>query len=135
MPLDDLGKITFFCADASRETTGIGYRRLFSSSERVARAIKVGGVWVIVILLSALVPILHFVLVPLFLLLSLFFTYATYMEQGQLVKGEFNCPNCQRLNHLSDESDDWPKERRCSDCGSLLKLSNLPMVNRHEAQH
>lgn len=121
--MDKLERVNFYCSVDDKVTTGNGLLQKFSNSERFARTLKLGGIWIFVILLSALVPILHFVLVPLCLLLSLIFTYSTYVESGQLVKGEFPCPKCQKLNLLANESDDWPKQRRCCACGFLLTLS------------
>jgi hypothetical protein len=115
-----------YCFLEDKETVGSGFRRSFSGSERTGRTLKMGVIWFSAIAVSALIPILHFILVPLFFILALFMTYATWREQGQLVRGEFHCPSCQRRNTLSDESDDWPKERRCSACGFLLKLSDVP---------
>lgn len=120
------------CTLDGRRSLGRGLSRLYSSSERFGRALKAGGLWLLVAFLAVFVPVLHFILVPLFILLSLVFGVSIWIEKGELVEGEFICPNCNHLNRLEHESDDWPKQRRCSGCSFLLTISADSSVEQTE---
>ena len=120
--------VATICTLDDQITKSQGHLRQFTSAERLARAFKVFGAWFLAAALSVFVPILHFVLVPSLIQMSLVFGPITWMEKGELTEGELICPNCRQVNRLSKESNNWPKSRRCSDCGLLLSF-NLEKLN------
>ncbi len=110
------------CVCEDRSSEGQVIRRDFSGSERILRALKVGGILFGAAVLTVFVPVLHFVLVPLFLILSLVFGITTWLAKGEVISGEVNCPSCGAKNVLRKAPESWPKQERCSGCSLLLQF-------------
>lgn len=102
-------------------THGFAIRRDLSKQERFSRAAKMFGIFFGVALLTVFVPVLHFVLPPLFLIVGMVFFWTTYLETGEVLEGEYTCPNCKHKMILPKEAEDWPKEQRCGGCSFMLK--------------
>jgi hypothetical protein len=103
------------------KTFGFAVRRDLAKHERLARAGKMFGIFFGVALLTVFIPILHFILPPLFLIAGTVFFWTTYMETGEVLEGEYTCPNCKHKMVIPHEAEDWPKEQRCGGCSFLLK--------------
>jgi hypothetical protein len=103
------------------KTHGFAIRRDLGKHERLARAGKMFGIFFGVALLTVFIPILHFILPPLFLIAGIVFFWTTYMETGEVLEGEYICPNCKHKMVIPPGAEDWPKEERCGGCSFLLK--------------
>lgn len=97
-------------------------RRMFTVQERIQRTIKVSGFIFLAAFFSVFIPILHFVLVPLFLIGSLVFGIATWLDKAEILSGGFNCPQCKKSNNLERESETFPKSVRCQSCYFTVEL-------------
>jgi hypothetical protein len=97
--------------------------RDLTKSERVERGLKIGGALGAFGLLCVLVPVLHFVLPPIFILLGIVFGWSTYSTKTEVVSGRFDCPICLKPNELPKESMDFPKAFRCRQCHYDLTLN------------
>lgn len=117
---------TLFCRTDQQSTQGFVERRDFSTQERLRRMFKVGGLLFGAAFVAVFVPILHFVLVPVLLLCALVFGIATWMDKAEILRGEFNCPQCQKLNTLPRESESFPRTYRCQHCYFTLQLDVKP---------
>lgn len=69
----------------------------FSAQRRFLRAIRIFAIFLSAALVSVLVPILHFVLVPGLLLVAILMFFFTITEVGSLDLSNFKCPLCQNL--------------------------------------
>ncbi|MCB0363066.1 MAG: hypothetical protein KDD35_10105 [Bdellovibrionales bacterium] len=102
--------------------SGFAIRRDFSNSERIWRALKVLAIGWGIGLFAVIIPMLHFILVPLFVLGGLILSVVTWFERGQVVKGEVSCPNCGSNVYLSLSSERWPRTYRCPSCYMSLSV-------------
>lgn len=103
------------------KTEGFVFRRDFTQHERMIRASKMTGILWIVGLLTIVVPILHFILPPLFFIAGVVLGWTTWMESGEILEGEFTCPNCKHRMTFQREAEEWPKVQRCGGCSFTLK--------------
>jgi hypothetical protein len=115
-------KVPVHCKVDDLQTTGFVLRRDLDRSERVGRAARMFGILFLIAFLTLFIPILHFVLPPLFLILGVVFATTTWMETGEVLRGEIECPNCKRKMELRKEAEGWPKTQRCEGCSYMLKI-------------
>lgn len=115
-------QVPVVCSVDDLRTNGFVLRRDLDHSERVARAARMFGILFLVAFLTVFIPILHFVLPPLFLILGFIFATTTYLETGEVLRGEIDCPNCKRKMQLRKEAEGWPKSMRCEGCSYTLKV-------------
>lgn len=73
-------------------------------------------------LLCVFIPILHFFLVPLGLIIGLFLFYRNFKFQELLLDGQISCPGCQHQFQAKTVAFNWPKQESCSACGLELIL-------------
>ena len=94
----------------------------FSFGMRVFRAIRVGILLLIVTLLMILIPILHFVLVPVGLIFTFIFFSATYKVKSIILGGQGDCPYCNGKLSIHKRSMAFPFEDICDQCGRQVKI-------------
>lgn len=95
---------------------GFALRRNFTTEERVKRAAKALGILWLVAFLTVFIPVLHFILPPIFILLGITFGVITYLERGLVLSGEIPCPNCKKAIPFPEETESWPHAKRCPSC-------------------
>lgn len=118
----DYERRNLICTSENQKTTGFVYRRDLSTGERVLKAGKVGGLLWLIAGFSIFIPILHFVLVPGFLLAGLIFAAAAGYSRAEISDGEFTCPNCGKVQKLRPMAESFPYVVRCEGCSFTLKL-------------
>ena len=95
-----------------------------SVSERATLAMKKGGAFLGAALFSVFIPVLHFFLVPLFLLLSLYFGIKNFRYQNSIDLTGAGCPACgQDLNEGKRFYRDGEVRLHCYKCQTQLKVS------------
>lgn len=119
-PEPSFQRANIICKIDDQNTSGWVLRRDLSSSERLIRGLKLSGIFLLCAAIAVFIPILHFVLVPLLLLLSLVMGVAVWLTRGEILSGEAACPNCGVINNLNKQSEDWPRTQRCTGCSMLL---------------
>lgn len=110
------------CQVDGQSTQGRALRRTLPKGERVQRAARVGAIGTAATLGAVLIPILHFVLVPAFFVLTAVIAVTTYLEDGEVIEAEIACPNCHHAITWQRQSEDWPKTTRCPGCSYTLKI-------------
>jgi hypothetical protein len=96
----------------------------YDRAHRVRRALKGLGTWWGVALLSVLIPVAHFVLVPSFFLYGVY-TFVRRLTADQVaVAGRGTCPDCGREQAL-DVTGRWslPRNTSCRFCQRSLRLT------------
>jgi hypothetical protein len=89
---------------------------VFSQQERTKRSLfQLFSFWGLA-LASVLIPVFHFVLVPLFFLLAPFLARKKYKEKVVLDACSIPCPECQQLTQFSKTSGEWPLHDNCPQC-------------------
>ena len=74
-------------------------------------------------LACVVVPVLHFILVPGFFILGIYFGSETLKLKYKIIDGTFTCPDCNKTNCLKDL---WFKETQapiCQECGVQVILT------------
>jgi len=74
----------------------------FTIKDRIKRSLKTFFTFFGAAILSILIPVLHFFLVPLFLVLSVFLSYRKFMEIMSIDLRGLTCPGC-KINLNSGE--------------------------------
>lgn len=115
-------KIRILCRRDGKQTEGFARLQPFQHSERVLRAFKIASAFGAVGLLTIFIPILHFVLPPLFFLAGMIFAVATYHTKAEILSGEFTCPSCRAINQITRQNESFPTSPRCSSCHLTLEL-------------
>lgn len=98
--------------------TAPGYvmRRDLSPGERMLRAAKITGILFGIAFFTIFIPILHFILPPLFLLAGLVMGFFTWTGKGDVQGGQAQCAVCHKDFPLGAEAESWPKTMRCPHC-------------------
>ncbi len=73
--------------------------------------------------LAILLPVIHFFLVPLLLLLAPWAGYSSYQKHFKITPFDFKCPDCQDTLKVDKKYVNVPIEVSCQNCGSRLKIS------------
>lgn len=106
-------------------TEGFALRRDFTAGERLKRAAKIFGILFFIGIGTIVVPILHFILPPLFWLAATVLGTTTWLETSEVLSGEIACPNCKHVNVFQREAEEWPKVQRCGGCSYTLTIKPL----------
>lgn len=93
-----------------------------NSSSRMMRALKGLGICWAIAVFCVLIPILHFVLVPAFLLIGIVMFIQQWGQKFYFVSGSIRCPGCQTEMKLKEGAFDWPKREICTGCRSDLRI-------------
>jgi len=89
---------------------------VYSQQEKTKRAFtRLFGFWGLAIV-SILVPVAHFILVPAFLLIAPFIAYKSYKEEVMLEECEITCPECGKTGTFAKNSGQWPLHNQCPHC-------------------
>lgn len=67
---------------------------LFGAGARIRRATKFFLIFLFAAIVSLLIPVLHFLLVPGFLLAALIMSVIKFKETGSIDLTRFGCPSC-----------------------------------------
>jgi len=110
------------CAYGDKQAVGFAERRDLPKPERMWRAARMLGILWAIALVAAFIPILHFFLVPLFLLLGIALSIMTWLEKAFVEGGEIPCPNCGKTISLEKCAESWPKTQRCPGCFVTLEI-------------
>lgn len=101
---------------------GIAKIRSYSQQERTLNAFKTLGLFWGLAVLSVFLPVLHFVLVPLFLILGIVLALKKQNLSYQLESGEIKCPGCGTLVHLNSSSFQDFHSEICQSCAVVLRV-------------
>lgn len=105
-------------------TESLGKVRIqyWSKADRTRRALKFLGLCWTLSLLTILLPIVHFVLVPGFFIAGPVGAYFFLQQESIVLGGEATCPQCQQPLPLERGRNEWPLTDLCSECQTNVKL-------------
>lgn len=98
----------------------------YNPGQRVVRAFKIFGALFLAAIVSVFIPALHFVLVPLFLILSVFFAWGAYHQVAAIGLEGARCPKCKaelKEKRAYLKSTEARAKIRCFNCRSDVKIS------------
>lgn len=109
--------------DADRFLTIDGKLEDLSVSQRTTTAFKKFFLFLGIAIASIFIPVAHFVLVPLFLILSVFFALKEFnIKQNLIIKGAYQCLGCQNVLTIPKKLDN-NRRVNCKSCHQQYKLS------------
>jgi hypothetical protein len=89
---------------------------IYSPKDKAQRALKgLFGFWGLAAV-SILLPVAHFVLVPVFFILAPIVAYIRYQADVVLEAVEMTCPECAQKAKFSKNSGSWPLHAPCPLC-------------------
>ena len=91
-----------------------------NAQERMIRALKMGGLCWGFALVSILIPLAHFVLVPSFLIAGPIVGMYFYRLESMVIGGSGNCPACQKPFQIAVED-----HHNCFDGNANLLMKSL----------
>ncbi len=84
--------------------------------ERAKNALRQLGLYWGIGLFCVLFPLLHFILVPFFLLLGIFLSARAGLAGERIIEGSLKCPECKKPFELKPTLLRWPLSEVCQDC-------------------
>lgn len=97
--------------------------RSLRPDEKIREVMKTGGLFFGLALVSVLIPVFHFVLVPMFLLIAVIFGIKAGKRNERLTQEvRVTCLNCASEILLKPVSFEWPLEFRCPQCAEPHRL-------------
>jgi hypothetical protein len=121
-PCETSGKLTYF--DQPAQPAAVTMIR-YDQNQRVVRAVlALGACWGLAVL-AVVIPILHFLLVPVLFLAGPFFAYRRLHEEATVTGVRGTCPACaQEIAHTAKEA--WRPLMRfdCEHCHRRVTLES-----------
>ncbi|MCB0310333.1 MAG: hypothetical protein KDD42_03810 [Bdellovibrionales bacterium] len=113
--------INVFCGQLS-PTAGRAIVREWDGRARRRRALKfLGGFWALAAI-SIVIPIAHFVLVPVFFLVGIISAFIIAFQSSQIFGGAAECPACGEIFKVAKNLNRWPVSDVCEHCSANLRL-------------
>jgi hypothetical protein len=111
------------CTYSELSSSGHIFIRNIPTYERIADGLKSVAIMWSIAVFCILIPVLHFVLVPLFFILGLVLGFSDWSTLKEIVSGEFNCPSCKKVNLLNQQSAKFPQNKRCEYCYITIEIT------------
>ncbi len=119
--IQNVCRVTLISSD-EKKTQGIVWIQEWNQKERLRRALKALGISWGLAIVSVLIPLAHFILVPAFLLAGPFVAFRIYQVVSTIAGGTGNCPNCEKEFTIVKASLKWPIHDLCSACQSSVVI-------------
>lgn len=103
-------------------STGELTLQLFTPSERLLRALRAFSTWFVVAILSVFIPLAHFVLVPLFLIVSVAAGSLAHSRKQIVLGGQARCPDCGVSFNLASGAHNLPFLDICTGCSRPVRV-------------
>ncbi len=110
-------------SDSAGSNSGVLTTQVLTSGERVGNALKILAICWVLAVITAFIPIAHFVLVPLFAIAGPVMAFMKYGVENVTDNTKGICPECQQEITIDlDPSDKLPKWTYCPKCNKPLQL-------------
>lgn len=115
--------------DNKKTTQGTLTIKYFTLTQRVTRAVKFFVIFFGLALFSALIPVLHFVLVPAFCLAAVGSAGALFMQKDQIDIATGICPYCDKETKLPKAKLAGEFRDTCEHCLQLVVATTVVKIN------
>lgn len=106
-------------------TTGEAEIANYDKSARTKRALKtLGLIWGLA-LLSVLLPLLHFFLPFLGIIIGPFLAIWVHGIESEIIGGSIPCPRCQSPVTIVKQRNRWPLKELCMQCSSEITVDRV----------
>jgi hypothetical protein len=110
-------------------STGTVELKVWDKKERTTRALKALGMTWGLAIISILIPILHFILVPTLILAGpIVFSWIAGQERV-ILGGKGTCPECNKEFEIVRSPAKWPLSDICNHCKAELKIEQEGAVS------
>lgn len=102
---------------------------VLSPAQRFRRSASIWGAFMAAALASIFIPVLHFVLVPLFIGIAFYMGMKRYKETSFVNLDQMPCPKCQKplkAMQAFQTADDPTSKIYCYECRSSMRLEVEP---------
>ncbi|MBX2988295.1 MAG: hypothetical protein KF802_10400 [Bdellovibrionaceae bacterium] len=106
----------------NNEDAGFAEREALPLSLRVKKGFRSGALYWIAAVGCLPIPLLHFILVPLFVILGTVQAWSYWTGESVLRRGQSLCPKCATAMAFDDVPEKWPVKLLCPACGFQLRL-------------
>jgi len=104
------------------------------AGERLARAGKRLGILWGAAIVCLFIPIVHFLLVPLFLITGLALAIVAFLGSIRIIGSELICPDCKNTFNLPETRESWPIDYSCPRCTRYLWIERRDSQEHADAQ-
>lgn len=100
------------------EKTALGSARIqtLGPLEQVKNALRQLGLYWGIGLFCVLFPLLHFILVPFFLILGIVLSARAGLAKKVVIEGSVSCPECKKPFPIKPALARWPLNEVCEEC-------------------
>ena len=95
----------------------------YSEAEAHKRAVRGVGIFFALAVGSIFLPLVHFVLVPMFLILTPVAFVFLKRTKAKILKIAGTCPACGHAFLITDQPNVWPQESICDKCRKTFKVT------------
>jgi hypothetical protein len=88
--------------------------------ERVTRALKAFCMWMLAAAVAVFIPVLHFVLVPAFVLVAIFMAANGLFDVFKIESGEIVCSRCGTTTPIEERAETYPLHIDCDHCDARM---------------
>nr|BFD63381.1 hypothetical protein BdHM001_20620 [Bdellovibrio sp. HM001] len=97
--------------------------RRFSRTEILQKSLKQLVLFWGLAVISVLLPVVHFVLVPLFFVMGAYLALQARKQKQEIISGTVNCPQCQQPVTINKSAFLEEHTEICQHCASVVKIS------------
>ncbi len=109
-------------AHSTHEEIGTAEVIQLTTTERLKIILTRTGVFFVLAMVSVLIPGLHFILVPAFLIATIAAGLSSSRYSMNVIGGQVNCPHCKNPITLFAMPISWPLVFVCQKCASSVRL-------------
>lgn len=91
-----------------------------SAQQRIVRALQSLALWLVAAFIALFIPVLHFILVPVFVLAALFMASNAIFDVFKIESGEAICARCNFKNNIEEQNESYPLHVDCENCDSRI---------------
>ncbi|MDR3606344.1 MAG: hypothetical protein P4M08_03065 [Oligoflexia bacterium] len=106
--------------------------KTLSKPERLKRAWKGAGLCIGLAVVCVFLPLIHFVLVPGFLIAAPFVFSWMYSWERVILPCELKCPNCGQMIKISLNKEKWPFREVCVHCRNEMAVLSSASASENE---
>ena len=97
----------------------------FQHWDRAARLLRAAKAWAVLwglAVVSVLIPVAHFILVPAFFIAGPIAAFRRFRQESGILGGEGLCPACGGRIVIEAHADDWPLFDICGVCRASVRI-------------
>jgi hypothetical protein len=118
-----ISQIAIVAQSSQKAASGFARIQTLGPSRRVQNALRQLGLYWGIGLFCVLFPLLHFILVPFFLILGVFLAARAGAVDRAVVDSSIACPECGKPFQLKTALARWPLNEVCQSCRWSFSLS------------